>query len=60
MNNPAKVIQITALAISLILFVFTVIAYIRTNETYIICIGSLFFLTCITTIVLLGKYKGSK
>lgn len=60
MNNPVKVIQLTALVISIILFVSTFIAYIRTSEIYIICIGSLFFLTCITTIVLLSKYKGGK
>jgi len=60
MNSPAKVIQVMATVISIILLISTLIAYKRTHESTIIFIGSLFFLTCITTFALLTKYKGGK
>ncbi len=57
MNNIKKIFLLFSLLLSLIILISTIIAYNKNQETYLIAIGIIFFLTSITSVLLINRPK---
>ncbi len=60
MHGAVKIFQIISIILSILIIPSTVVAYRINHETYLIAVGTVVFISLLTTIVLLSYYKRKK